>query len=43
MWVLAFSFFAILFAINCIIIYFKNWEDERPDLGSFGARKNGTD
>lgn len=37
-----FFLLAIIFAINCIIIYFKNWEDERPDLGNFGG-KNGTD
>lgn len=37
-----FFLFAIVFAITTLITYFKNWEDERPDLGTFGGRKNGT-
>lgn len=28
-------FFAFIFFIN----YFRNWKDERPDLGGFGGRK----
>lgn len=40
--VLLFSLFAIVFAINFLIIYLKNFEDQRKDLGGFGG-KNGTD
>ena len=37
-----FFLFSIVFAINCLIIYFRNFEDQRKDLGGFGG-KNGTD
>lgn len=35
---LLFFLFAILFAINVIIVYLKNFEDSRKDLGEFGGR-----
>jgi hypothetical protein len=34
-----FFLFAIVFAINVLIVYFKNFEDDRKDLGTFGGRK----
>lgn len=42
MWFLLFFIFAIVFAINVIIVYFKNFEDSRKDLGGFGGKRNGT-
>jgi len=39
MFYLIFFFLAIVFGINCLIIYFKNWEDQRSDLGGFGGKK----
>lgn len=39
MFYLIFFIFVILFAINVLIIYLKNWEDDRPDLGGFGGKK----
>lgn len=39
---LIFFLFAIVFSINLIIVYLKNFDDPRKDLGGFGG-KNGTD
>jgi hypothetical protein len=33
-------FFVLLFAFTSLIAFFRNWEDEQPDLGGFGVQRN---
>jgi len=32
-------FFILLFAFTSLFSFFRNWKDERPDLGGFGGKK----
>lgn len=34
-----FFVFSISYALVGLFLYFKNWKDERPDLGGFGGKK----